>query len=411
MPTSTPAFLRACAILLSVATAMTGCGGTRPDAPAPAAAGTPAARPATDRIRFATFNTSLFSDDAGGLVARLRGDDAAARKIAATIQHVRPDVLLLNEFDHDDAGEAAALFVGRYLGEGQHGQPAIAYPYVYSAPVNTGVPSGLDLDRDGTTAGAGRARGNDAWGYGMHPGQYGMLVLSRFPIDADAVRSFRQLRWSTMPGALAPLDPATMTPHYPADVWAQLRLSSKSHWDLPIDTPIGRIHLLAAHPTPPAFDGVEKRNVLRNHDEIRLWADYLDDAPSDAAWLCDDAGRCGGLADAERFVIAGDYNADPRDGRSLPGAIAQLLEHPRVQRLAPPRSAGAAAAATAATDAFAAHDTAQFGRENLRVDYVLPSLGLPVRDSGVFWPRAGEPGADWLDATDHHLVWIDLAVE
>ena len=140
-------------------------------------------------------------------------------------------------------------------------------------------------------------------------------------------------------------------------------------------------------------------------------AETRDAAPSDAAGPCADAGRCGGLADAERFVIAGDYNADPRDGRSLPGAIAQLLEHPRVQRLAPPRSAGAAAAATAATDAFAAHDTAQFGRENLRVDYVLPSLGLPVRHSGVFWPRAGEPGADWLDATDHHLVWIDLAVE
>ena len=179
----------------------------------------------------------------------------------------------------------------------------------------------------------------------------------------------------------------------------------------PIGVSIGRIHLLAAHPTPPAFDGVEKRNVLRNHDEIRLWADYLDDAPSDAAWLCDDAGRCGGLAEAEHFVIAGDYNADPRDGRSLPGAIAQLLEHPRVQRLAPPRSAGAAAATTDAADALAAHDTAQFGRENLRVDYVLPSVGLPVRDSGVFWPRAGEPGAEWLDATDHHLVWIDLAVE
>lgn len=400
----TSAILRACAFLL-LAAAMTGCGDTRPDAPAPV----PAPAPAGDRVRFATFNASLYADDAGGLVARLRGDDPAARAIAATIQHVRPDVLLLNEFDYDAAGEAASLFVERYLGQDQHGQPAIAYPHVYFAPVNTGVPSGLDLDRDGTTGGDGRARGNDAWGYGLHPGQYGMLVLSRFPIDASAVRGFRLLRWSTMPGALAPLDPATMTPHYPPEVWAQLRLSSKSHWDVPIATPIGLVHLLAAHPTPPAFDGPEKRNVLRNHDEIRLWADYLDDAPADAAWLCDDAGRCGGLPETERFVIAGDYNADPTEGRSLPGAIGQLLEHPRVQRLAPPRSAGAVEARANPADALAGHDTAQFGRENLRVDYVLPSVGLPVSDSGVFWPRAGEPGAEWLEATDHRLVWVDVA--
>ena len=405
MPSSLPDFPRARALLLLAALAMTGCGGTRPEADA----GATVPAPPADRIRVATFNTSLYSDEAGGLVARLRGDDAPARRIAATIQHVRPDVLLLNEFDYDEAGEAAALFVGRYLGEGQHGQPPIEYPHVYYAPVNTGVPSGLDLGGDGVVGGDDRARGNDAWGYGLHPGQYGMLVLSRFPIDAAAARTFRLLRWSTMPAALAPLDPSTMTPHYPAPVWAQLRLSSKSHWDLPIETPAGRLHLLAAHPTPPAFDGPEKRNVLRNHDEIRLWADYLDDAPSDATWLCDDAGRCGGLPANERFVVVGDYNADPRDGLSLPGAIAQLLEHPRVQRLAAPRSAGAAAAAAAGD--LAAHDTAQFGRENLRVDYVLPSTGLHVRDSGVFWPRAGEPGSDWVGATDHRLVWVDLAVD
>src|SRR3546814_14376375 len=75
------------------------------------------------------------------------------------------------------------------------------YPYRYLAPVNTGVPSGLDLDGSGTIGGEGRDRGNDAWGYGLHPGQYGMLVLSRYPIDTDAVRTFRLLKWSAMPGA------------------------------------------------------------------------------------------------------------------------------------------------------------------------------------------------------------------
>lgn len=365
--------------------------------------------PADVSLRVATFNTSLYSTEAGGLVARLEAGDEDARRIAAVIQHQRPDILLLNEFDYDPQGRAADLFTRDYLGVGQHGEQAIAYPYRYLAPVNTGVPSGLDLDRNGVVATEGRARGNDAWGYGLHPGQYGMLVLSKHPIDAGAARTFQLLRWSAMPGALAPVDPATGEAWYPPETWSKLRLSSKSHWDLPIETPLGRIHLLAAHPTPPVFDGPERRNAARNHDEIRLWAEYL--SPGDKPWLCDDQGRCGGLPEGERFVIAGDYNADPADGASLPGTIHQLLEHPRVLRYATPRSEGAlAAAGNDGHRSSAAHDTAEFGRSgNYRVDYVLPSVGLAVQASGVFWPAPGQPGAEWLDATDHHMVWLDLS--
>ena len=400
-----PSFSAACLALL----VLTGCSGTAEVRPADRTEPVTPAMP----LRFATFNTSLFDEEHGGLVARLDEGDQDARRIAATIQHQRPDVLLLNEFDYDPQGRAATLFQQRYLGVGQSGQQPITYPYRYFAEVNTGVPSGLDLDQDGRVGGEGRYHGNDAWGYGLHPGQYGMLVLSMHPIDADAVRSFRLLRWSTMPGAREPKFPDGR-PFYPAGVWSQLRLSSKAHWDVPIDTPMGRIHFLVAHPTPPVFDGPERRNAARNHDEIRLWAEYV--SPGDKPWLCDDAGTCGGLAADARFVIAGDYNADPADGGSLPGAIHQLLEHPRVLRYATPRSDGAAAdaqgnPANAAHKSSAAHDTASFGARNgnYRVDYVLPSVGLPVQASGVFWPRPGETGADWLEATDHRMVWVDLA--
>ncbi|MFY2765196.1 endonuclease/exonuclease/phosphatase family protein [Arenimonas sp. MALMAid1274] len=387
------------------------CAGSRTPMSTPTPADTDAAaRP----LRFATFNASLYDEEHGGLVARLADGDEDARRIAATVQHLRPDVVLINEFDYDDAGRAKTLFLKLYLGVGQDGQDPIHYPYAYTAEVNTGVPSGLDLDQDGRIGGEGRYHGNDAWGYGLHPGQYGMLVLSMHPIDEAAVRSFRLLRWSAMPGALKPVRPDTGQAFYPEAVWSQLRLSSKSHWDLPIDTPQGRIHFLVAHPTPPVFDGPERRNAARNHDEIRLWAEYL--SPGEKPWLCDDAGRCGGLAEGERFVIAGDYNADPADGGSLPGSIHQLLEHPRVLRFATPRSEGAVAAAQAEPAnrthrTAAAHDTASFGPRNgnYRVDYVLPSVGLPVQASGVFWPQAGETGAGWLTATDHRLVWVDLA--
>ena len=161
-------------------------------------------------------------------------------------------------------GVAADLFQRDYLDVAQPGGgDPLHYPYRYLAPVNTGVPSGLDLDGDGNVGGEHRARGNDAWGYGLHPGQYGMLVLSRHPIDATQVRTFQHFRWSALPDARQPRDPATGDTWYPPSVWAQLRLSSKSHWDVPVRTPAGVIHLLAAHPTPPVFDGPENRNGLR----------------------------------------------------------------------------------------------------------------------------------------------------
>src|SRR3546814_287607 len=297
-------------------------------------------------LRIATYNASLYDDAAGGLVRRLESGDDRARRIAAVLQRVRPDIVLLNEFDHDAAHRAADLFQHDYLERAQPGGgDPLRYPYRYLAPVNTGVPSGLDLDGSGTIGGEGRDRGNDAWGYGLHPGQYGMLVLSRYPIDTDAVRTFRLLKWSAMPGAARPLDPETGASYYPDATWAQLRLSSKSHWDVQIETPTGTVHLLASHPTPPVFDGPEDRNGARNADEIRLWREYI--SPGDKPWLCDDAGRCGGLDADAGCVIAGDLNNDPTDGDGRHEAIVELLEHPRVLRHATPRSEGAVEAAAA----------------------------------------------------------------
>ena len=375
-------------------------------------------------VRFATYNSSLYSDEAGGLIKRLQNDDEGAGKIAAVLQRVRPDVVLINEFDYDQAGRAADLFQRRYLESAQFGGTPIHYPYRYIGPVNTGVASGLDLDGDGEIGGQGRARGNDAWGYGLHPGQYGMLVLSMYPIDFARVRSLQKFKWSDLPGARQPIDPASGKPWYPEPIWKQLRLSSKSHWDVPILTPQGEIHLLASHPTPPVFDGPEDRNGARNHDEIRLWAEYLSNTAHhvprgkgtawlNAPWLCDDQNRCGGLDANAAFVIAGDLNADPIDGDSVPGAMAQLLDHPRVLNYPAPRSAGAAAQAARyglPRKGDTATHTGDFGPKagTLRIDYVLPSRNLVVRDAAVFWPAPDSAEARFSDGSDHHLVWVDV---
>ncbi len=108
-----------------------------------------------------------------------------------------------------------------------------------------------------------------------------------------------------------------------------LPLSSKSHWDVPIDVDGEVVHVLASNPTAPTSDGAEDRNGLRNADEIRFWADYVDGA--ETSWIVDDAGVAGGLDPDAEFVIVGDLNADPVDGDSLPGAIQQLLDLDRVQ--------------------------------------------------------------------------------
>lgn len=384
-----------------MAAALTGCKSEREAASEPVQAPPP---PETT-LRFATFNTSLYSDEDGGVIRRLDADDDKARKIAAVIQHLRPDVLLLNEFDFDADARAAELFQRRYLEVAQSQQTPIRYEHRYLAPVNTGVPSGLDLDGDGRIDGA-----DDAWGYGRHPGQYGMLVLSRYPIDAAAVRSFQHFLWKDLPDAQRPFNPDG-TPFHADEIWEQLRLSSKSHWDVPVATPRGTVHFLVSHPTPPVFDGAENRNGLRNFDEIRLWAEYL--AEGDKPWLCDDAGQCGGLAQDARFVLAGDLNADPIDGDGAPGSIAQLLTHPRVNADFVPRADGGAVRAAEhgiVRKGDPRTHTGDFGPKSgtLRLDYVLPSQGLTVRDGGIFWPTSPLQHVEWIAASDHHLVWLDI---
>jgi len=361
------------------------------------------AAPKRDDLRIATFNASLNRAAAGELVADLSTpDDPQAREVAEVVQRVRPDVLLVNEFDY--APEAVDLFRANYLEVGQNGAEPIEYPYAFIAPSNTGVPSGFDLDDNGTVGGP-----NDALAFGLFPGQYGMLVLSRFPLGE--ARTFRDFRWQDLPGNRIP--PGYYTP----EELAVLPLSSKSHWDVPVQVGRRTVHVLASHPTPPTFDGPEDRNGTRNADEILFWRHYVQPGPASRA-LYDDEGRRGGLRPGERFVIMGDQNSDPFDGDSLPGAAQQILTARRVIDPRPGSDGGVEAARLQGGPNLTHRgdprvDTADFSEPvpgNLRVDYVLPSRPLQVRGSGVFWPVAADPLARLNDASDHHLVWVDLRV-
>ncbi|MBY5162230.1 endonuclease/exonuclease/phosphatase family protein [Salsipaludibacter albus] len=370
-------------------------------------AGLPASAGPDEPVRFATFNASLNRFSQGLLLADLQtvaggGSVPQVEAVLEIIARNDADVLLVNEFDFDPA--AADLFAD-----------LTGYPHHFTAPSNTGIPSGFDLNNDGSVGGP-----DDAFGFGFFPGQYGMLVLSRYPLPE--ARTFQELLWADMPGALLPeLDGQ---PWFTDSELEVVRLSSKSHWDVTVDVP-GRqdVHFLVSHPTPPVFDGAEDRNGRRNSDEIRFWVDYVQ--PQSGDWISDDDGVSGGLAPGSRFVVAGDLNSDPADGDSLPGAINQLLDTPQVNTKLTPTSEGAVEQTILQDSnnvlATAQYDTADFGEAefdgpgNLRVDYVLPSRQLRMLDAGVDWPTTDDPDFDEVGvfpfpSSDHRLVWIDVQV-
>jgi hypothetical protein len=364
---------------------------------------------------FATYNVSMYRNNSGQLLTDLGNDQLQqARYAAAVLQRVRPDVLLLNEVDYDDQGAAIAAFQDRFLSVSQAGDDPLTYPYVFVPPTNTGEHSGRDLDNDGTVTSTpgSNAYAGDAWGYGTYPGQYGLAVLSMHPLNTESIRTFQTLRWSAMPDNRLP------TSWYTGEEVDEMRLSSKTHADVPVQIGSRTVHFLVSHPTPPTFDGPEDRNGRRNYDEIRFWTDYLD-----LAWMVDDSGVTGGLDTDASFVIAGDLNADPADGDSTDQPAQLLLDHPRIFDPSP-SSEGAVEANTnqgGVNDSHlgdAAQDTTDFEDNNvgnLRLDYVLPSTDLVVRDSGVFWPRSDEAGFEWVGTfpfpvSDHRLVFATVDV-
>ncbi len=381
---------------------------------------------ATIDLRIATFNIAMGLPEEGQLGQNLaQGQEPHLQQVAEILQRLRPDIVVLNEFDYDPAYDAADLLNEHYLAKSWNGQPTIQYLYSYRGPVNAGVDSGLDLDGNGKTG-----EPHDAWGYGSFPGQYGMLVLSRFLIHHQASRTFQRFPWSALPAAQKPLKPDGSN-YYPDDIWQQLRLSSKSYWDLLIGVNGHDLHLLVHHPTPPVFDGPEDRNGKRNHDENRFWIGYL--GRGNRNYIVDDKGGTGGLDKGALFVIAGDLNADPMDGDSVSGkldenthdsestggAIGQLLAFPQINSACTPRSSGGREASVIQGGKNRQHrgdpaaDTADFNDErvgNLRVDYVLPSRNITVRGCGVYWPAPGEEGHHLINAFDHRLVWLDISL-
>jgi endonuclease/exonuclease/phosphatase family metal-dependent hydrolase len=362
-------------------------------------------------VTFATFNVSMESENylgryADGVSAQILIDELSdgnskhIQNIAKIIQTKRPDVLLLNEFDYiENPKEGIEQFIEAYLNVLQGDSKAIDYPYYYYSTFNTGVDTEFDLNGDGKFEG----NTNDAYGYGRYPGHYGMVLLSKYPIIKSEVRTFQYFKWKDMPGHLKTIK-EDGEDFYSPEAWEKFRLSSKSHWDVPLEIEGKTIHVLASHPTPPGFDGEEDRNGKRNHDEIRFWKDYISD--NNADYIYDDEGNKGGLS-SETFIIMGDLNASPNEGNAMREGIRGLLNHEKVNDDFTPSSKGGEKLSP--NNTYAKYHTAFW---KLRADYVLPSIDLDVMDYGVFWPVEGEPLHElMLDreaSSDHRMVWVKI---
>ncbi|PSW20637.1 endonuclease/exonuclease/phosphatase family protein [Photobacterium sanctipauli] len=422
-----------------------------------------------DEARFATYNLSfdrntyadlvnemtMSRDAQTTLIERYEQDDPTLsddeketakkiiqiRNVAETIQRVRPNAFVLAEFNNDGKGDDMAALTGfqeNYLAHAQNAQEPIHFSYKKNVATNTGKPSGFDLNNDGSATDTG----DDAWGFGGYHGQYAFAVFSQFEIDEANVRTFQNFKWKDMPGEKNlevvdcnhpdyPLPMPTGTDcgdnWYSDEAWEQFPLSSKNHIDLPLIVPTSTgnevVHFLVSHPAPPIFDNPAKHNTERNRAELKFWNDYI----ASETYFYDDNGKQGGLASGSKFVIAGDLNADSQQGDGDRRTISELLNNSYVNMNGTvghqtPTSLGGPECFDLdlcneenANTLYPEFITSTSG---LRLDYVIPSVNIEVKESGVFWPASHEDGYHLVYdedlgnskgvSSDHRMVWMDF---
>jgi endonuclease/exonuclease/phosphatase family metal-dependent hydrolase len=349
----------------------------------------PCAVPIKKGIRVATYNASLNRKLHGEMYDELKdGDSAQAAAIAEVIRIVDPDILMLQELDKGEGQEVLTSFHDHYILRSKS-QTNAGYPFRKHFSSNTGMATGMDLDRDGQLSGPG-----DAQGFGWHQGQYSFAILSKLPITPKRISEFRTFLWRDLERTNLDQVRSGAKPWYDEQSRSVLRLSSKNHVAVPVRVADRIIWILAAHPTPPVFDGDEDRNGWRNFDEIRL----LKLLASRGANLKNDRGANFQMPVEDGFVLMGDLNADPEKGDGREGAIMQLLTHPEVNQAA---SLGRLVPEVTDVKLTSVRNTSAFG---LRVDYIIPSKNITVFQSGLCRPKLIQSKA----STDHFLVWMDM---
>ena len=345
-------------------------------------------RLAAAEVVVATYNSDLSSYGPGLVLQHLlKANDPQTEAAIAVIQHLNADVLLLTDIDYDYENAALIALQSRLRKLG------VEYPEVIALRPNTGISTGMDIDRDGALAGP-----RDAQAYGRFSGQAGMAILSKLPIDRAHIVDLTAFLWKDLPKADLPPD---MT----EDAKALQRLSTSGHYIVPISyAPDHKLNLLVWSATRPVFDGPEDRNGRRNADETALWLHFL---AGDLPQIPPETGTY--AAPKTPFLLMGQPNLDPKDGQGNSNHLNALMALPALQDPQPQGTSGR-------TDPYngnTSRDTALLPKSGigLRLDMILPSADIEVTGSGVLWPPDSDPFSATLTlASRHRPVWVKLAL-
>ena len=202
----------------------------------------PAAAHGQRTVRFSTFNASLNRSNAGDLVADLStpGNQQAAN--VAEIDPAGPARRAAGQRVRLRPGGAAACSRPTTCPCPTTASAPIDYPYRYIAPSRT---PGSPRATTSTTTDRSVAPTTPS-GSASSPGQFGMAVYSKYPIDDRQGPDVPALPVEGHAGRAASRRPAHCRSadwYSPAELGV-FRLSSKSHWDLPIQ------HRRADRPLP-----------------------------------------------------------------------------------------------------------------------------------------------------------------
>ena len=239
--------------------------------------------------------------------------------MAEIIQRVRPDVLLINEFDFDARGTALRLFQDNYLSVPHNGAAADRLPLRLTAPSNTGIPSGLRPEQQRRFTPVARLRRRRVRLRLLpRPVRHGRLLevpdrrrrhpdVPALPVEGHAGR----------PAARRPGDPGRRRLVLPRRARRASGCRRRATGTCRSRSAARPCTSWSATRPRRSSTAPEDRNGTRNFDEIRLWADYVT-ARRTAGYIYDDAGR-------SRRPAAG---RDVRDRRRPELRPARRRQHP-----------------------------------------------------------------------------------
>ena len=228
-----------------------------------------------------------------------------------------------------------------------------------------------------------------------------------------------------MPGALLPDDPATPAPadwYSPAELDV-FRLSSKSHWDLPIL--IGRQgRALPDEPSDAAGLRRRRRTGTARGTSTRSASGPTTSRPARGGYIYDDAGRSGGLEPGIAVRDRRRPELRPARRRQHPGRDPATARAPARQHdSSTPASPGAVEQnalqggvnLTHRSDPKLRHRRLRRRRTAATCGPTTCCRGRTCTSStrGVFWPLMADPlfrlvGVFPFPTSDHRLVWVDV---